>query len=323
MAGDDIVINMENNKIDVTDLQRLSKFPNSMLLVSPTKLTKIKTEIKSGSFTEKFDKVIFYGDLVTPGLIKITGQILTRKPENVISLYIQRQTGSAIIHNLPNKKLFKAGSMGLPSFGIKPYILSDIGEIVGVNESGHLVFNHSWPGQANTIWNQPQRFKEIHFTRLKGYYSTGDGVRMDQDGFLWFMKRLDDVFKLDGFSISTNELEALLSGNENIRESCVVGIEGGEKGDSVIFFVSPEHFDDNKSEIEKELNDYIKDRIGDFALPARIIIMNELPRTGTGKIVRPVLHKIALDDFTKYDDLSHVANPQSVIELLEQGVENE
>jgi acetyl-CoA synthetase len=176
--------------------------------------------------------------------------------------------------------LNRPGSMGVPAFTVEPFILNDFGQSCIINQSGELVFSASWPAMATSIYNQKKRFYELHFNKYQGYFNSNDGVRKDSDGFYWFMKRLDDVFKLNGYSLSTSELETVLSGDPEIGETAVIGIEGTESGDDISLFVAP------------------------------------YDKTKTGKLVRRLLYKIAKKDIMPHEDLSHVANPDSIETIL-------
>jgi len=169
---------------------------------------------------------------------------------------------------------------------------------------------------VRTIWGQHERFHEMYFRRFPGYFSTNDGVRIDNDGFFWFMGRIDDVIKVRGQSLATSEIESVLASHKDVIESSVVSV-AGEEGEELIAFIAVDTNDNSfLKSLEIELTEYIIRRIGEFAIPNTFIFATELPRTRTGKIVRRVLRRIASGDVGHDEDLSHIANPDSVNELI-------
>ncbi|MGM0596479.1 MAG: AMP-binding protein [Myxococcota bacterium] len=317
--GDCLVLNSASINPEQAQLKEISKVgSHTTLMIRPPRLSELT--VKSDSDQKFFDRIILHGDICSPRLVKKL-QNLTKNPENVISLWIQKQSGCSIIHTLPSAPLNRPGSMGVPAFTVEPFILNDFGQSCPTNQSGELVFSASWPAMATSIYNQKKRFYELHFNKFQGYFNSNDGVRKDSDGFYWFMKRLDDVFKLDGYSLSTSELETVLSGDPEIGETAVIGIEGSESGDDISLFVAPYDktvlSDPQRGEnVKKIIRARIKEKFGDFALPSQIQLLSELPRTKTGKLVRRLLYRIAKKDIMPREDLSHVANPDSIETIL-------
>ncbi len=323
-AGDTLALNRHESAMTVALIDQLAGRPGpSWFMVTPGGFATMKAsfEQSEAAMDSRFDKVLLFGDVVSPRLARFLGEHVAVSGEKVFTLYMQRQTGVAIIHTLGVEELSRPGSMGVPGLGIRPGVFSDFGAPCAINQSGQLAFAGTWPGMATTIYHQHDRFVQLHFSRIKNHYASGDGVRLDEHGCFWFMKRLDDVFKLDGFSISTTELETLLAGHSSVREAAVIGLEGTEQDNRVALFVTPEDArliapgNDQGELFREELRTYLKERIGEFALPYKIVLMTELPRTRTGKVVRRILHRLALDDLADLGDLSHVANPESVLQL--------
>jgi len=326
IIGSSIVISAEGEEYTCECLRYiLDKCKSTVLLTVPGRLNVIKRELNEQPFSEKgkFSKIVCCGDTLTPRLITFAGESLTTGTEHVLNLWIQSESGTALINTYPDTELNRSGALGLPFPGIEPLVLNNQGKSCRVNESGQLVFASSWPAMIRTIWGQSERFRELYFQLIPGHFSTNDGVRIDNEGFFWFMGRLDDVIKIRGQSLATSEIEAVLSSHPEISETAVVSI-GVEEGNTLFAFLVIEgNRTENKQEsvlvsLKSELTDYIAKRIGEFAIPSRFVFTDELPRTHTGKVVRRILRRVATGDISLDEDLSHVANPESVKGLIER-----
>lgn len=298
----------------------IENFKSPVMLTSPRILSTLKRELdgKNLGLSGKFELVACCGDVLSPRLVYFAGDILTDGAEKVLNLWIQSESGVAIINTLPVSGLNRPGALGLPFYGIEPVVLNNLGEVCRPNESGQLIFLSSWPAMIRTIWGQPERFGELYFRRIPGNFSTNDGVRADNEGFFWFMGRLDDVIKLRGQSLATSEIETSLITHPEISEAAVVNI-GGEENDTLYAFLVRQGGDLEKTDIlEAELAMLITKRIGEFAVPNKFIFTHELPRTRTGKIVRRILRRVATGDISIDEDLSHVANPESIKKLIQK-----
>ncbi len=293
------------------------------LLTSPRLLNTLKQSDDKAGFDGscRFETIACAGEVLYPRLISFAAKELTSGPEKILNLWIQSESGAAAIATLPAAELNKSGSLGLPLPAISAKALNTIGNECRLNESGQLVFRQSWPGMIKSIWNQEERFKELYFSRIPGYFATNDAVRIDQEGFYWFMGRLDDVVKVRGHSLATSEIEAVILGSANVAEAAVVSSTDTER-DSLTAFISladggidPED-NENIAILKKELSELITRRIGEFAVPEKYFCTRELPRTRTGKLLRRVLRRIASGDMAHDEDLGHVANPEAVSELV-------
>jgi acetyl-CoA synthetase len=297
---------------------------NPVLLTTPLMLSALKRELAGAPLSDRrFRLVASSGDVLKPRHIQFAAQALVSSPEKVMNLWVQTECGASIINTFPSPELNLPGALGLPFPGTGPQVLNYMGQTCRANESGQLVFNSSWPSMIRTIWGQDERYRQLYFRRMPGCYSTNDGARVDGQGFFWFMGRLDDVVKVRGQSFATSELEAVLAAHPLVAEAAVVGVEGEEGEEGLSAFLVPEHpFTGNRDEeiqvLEKELSESIGRRVGEFALIVQFIIAPELPRTRTGKIVRRVLKRIATGDITMDEDLSHIANPNSVEKLIRE-----
>ena len=319
ISGSGIIIAGEGDKPSTGLLrQMLDERPVPALFTTPGLLTALKRELGDDSLAQnrRFPFVACYGDILTPRFVVFAGKSLTSGPERVINMWVQSESGAALIHTYAHGNLNSPGTLGLPFFGIKAQNINHLGEICRTNESGQLVFENSWPGMIRTIWGQHERFIELYFQRIPGYFNTNDGVRVDNNGFFWFMGRLDDVIKVRGQSIATSEIEAVLMSHPMIAESAVVSIEGEEDEEIIAYVVTEKLAEAAHDTLISDLTNYIEQRIGEFAKPARFVITEELPRTRTGKIVRRLLRRIAAGSMNAHEDLSHVANPEAVDKLI-------
>lgn len=298
--------------------QLLGENPVPALLTTPNMLTALKHQHGEGVITDEsgFPLVAVCGDVLTPRLVRFVGKSLTERPERVINMWIQSESGAALITTYPHHDLSRPGALGLPYFGIEPQVINHLGKISRPNESGQLVFSGSWPGMIRGIWGQPDRFRELYFQRLPGYFNTNDGVRVDNDGFFWFMGRLDDVIKVRGQSLATSEIETVLITHPKVVESAVVYTSSEEGGEITAFLVVENPLETVDAALESELSQTIERRIGEFAVPTRYFFTDELPRTRTGKIVRRILRRIATGTMNVDEDLSHVVNPHAVKKLI-------
>ncbi len=295
------------------------------LLTTPTLLAELKTELGDAplSADRSFRFVASSGDVLRPRHISFSARSLTSSQERVLNLWVQTECGSAIVSTWPGAELNRSGALGLPFPGIRPLVVNYLGQPCRPNESGQLVFSSSWPSMIRTIWGQDERYRQLYFQRVPGYYSTNDGARGDGDGFYWFMGRLDDVIKIRGQSMATSEVEAVLIAHPFVAEAAVVSAEA-EDGESLVAFVVLEKNAEISGGIfdfetlEEELADSIERRVGEHTLISHYIIAPELPRTRTGKIVRRVLKRIAVGDISGDEDLSHLANPGAVDELIKK-----
>ncbi len=324
LNGSTIIISSAGEEIGANLLSEiLKKNPSTAFFTSPRVVTSLKMgsdeDILDG--TSRFSLVVSCGDVLTPRLVKFAAAALTTAPEQVINLWIQSESGVAVINTYSSLALNSPGALGLAFPGINPLVVNTMGEPCKPNESGQLVFTGSWPAMIRAIYGQEERYRELYFQREPGCFSTNDGVRMDDEGMFWFMGRLDDVIKVRGRSLATSEIEAILVAHEKIAEAVVVSVGLGEGWKLYAFLVLHEGMVDSASEssisaFRKELSDYVTRRIGEFAVPDTFIITSELPRTRTGKIVRRLLRRVATGDISPEEDLSHVANPESIDKIM-------
>ncbi|WEJ82057.1 acetate--CoA ligase (plasmid) [Paracoccus versutus] len=239
----------------------------------------------------------------------------------IVDTWWQTETGGHMITSLPGAIEAKPGSATLPFFGVKPVVLDAQS---GVPQDGHgeeidgvLCIADSWPGQMRTVWGDHQRFMETYFQQYPGYYFTGDGCRRDKDGYYWITGRVDDVINVSGHRMGTAEVESALVAHEKVAEAAVVGYPHPLKGQGIYAYVTLMNGVEPSDELRAELEKWVRTEIGPIAKPDLIQWAPGLPKTRSGKIMRRILRKIAEDDFGALGDISTLADPGVVDELIE------
>ncbi|MBA2848639.1 acetate--CoA ligase [Thermosulfuriphilus ammonigenes] len=234
----------------------------------------------------------------------------------IVDTWWQTETGGFLISPIPYAMPLKPGSATLALPGVEPVILKDDGTPAGVNEGGHLCMARAWPGMLRGVWGDPERFKQIYFSRFKGYYYTGDGARQDEDGYFWIMGRLDDVINVSGHRLGTMELESALVAHPAVAEAAVIGVPHEVKGETIYAFVILKEGYEPSDELRKELVKHVRTVIGPIATPEYLQFVSGLPKTRSGKIMRRILRKIATGQYEDLGDTSTLADPAVVDELI-------
>jgi acetyl-CoA synthetase len=234
----------------------------------------------------------------------------------VVDTWWQTETGGILITPLPGATDLKPGSATRPFFGVKPALVDAEGRIVEGAASGNLVITDSWPGQMRTVYGDHQRFIDTYFKTYPGNYFTGDGCRRDADGYWWITGRVDDVLNVAGHRLGTAEVESALVAHEKVAEAAVVGYPHPIKGQGIYAYVTLMAGEAGDEPLRKELVQWVRKEIGPFASPDLIQFAPGLPKTRSGKIMRRILRKIAEDDFGNLGDISTLAEPAVVDDLV-------
>ena len=216
----------------------------------------------------------------------------------IVDTWWQTETGAIMISALPGVTETKPGSAQVPLPGIGVDVVDDEGNHVGNGNGGLLVLTKPWPSMLRGIWGDPERFVETYWEKFqdKGYYFAGDGARLDEDGDVWFLGRVDDVMNVSGHRLSTTEIESALVGNEAVAEAAVVGASDETTGQAVVAFViiKQSYLDAHSPEgLADTLRRWVGDQIGPIARPRDVYIVGELPKTRSGKIMRRLLRDVA------------------------------
>ncbi len=235
----------------------------------------------------------------------------------IVDTWWQTETGGILITPLPGAIPTKPGSATLPFFGVRPAIIDEQGRIVEGPASGALFIAEPWPGMMRTVYGQHERFKEMYFTRVPGYYFTGDGCRRDEDGYYWITGRIDDVINVAGHRLGTAEVESALVSHPAVAEAAVVGYPHEIKGQGIYAYVTLKTGREYTDALKKELVGHVRKEIGPIATPDVIHWAPGLPKTRSGKIMRRILRKIAENQTDQIGDTTTLADPSVVQHLIE------
>ena len=235
----------------------------------------------------------------------------------IVDTWWQTETGGILITPLPGATALKPGSATRPFFGIQPAIVDGDGNVQEGAAEGVLVLLDSWPGQMRTLYGDHQRFVETYFTTFPGKYFTGDGGRRDEDGYYWITGRVDDVINVSGHRMGTAEVESALVAHQGVAEAAVVGYPHEIKGQGIYAYVTLNVGLEPTEELRKELVLWVRKEIGPIAAPDLIQWAPGLPKTRSGKIMRRILRKIAENDPTHLGDVTTLADPGVVEDLVE------
>ncbi len=238
----------------------------------------------------------------------------------IVDTWWQTETGGIMISALPYATPLKPGSATRPLPGIDAAIYNEKGQEAAPNEGGRLVIKKPWPGMLRGVFGDPERFKKTYFSRFPGIYDPEDGARKDEDGYFWFMGRLDDVMNVSGHRLGTAEIESALVAHKDVAEAAVVGSPHEIKGETIYAFVTLKADIEPSDELKAELRKWVRTEVGPIATPEFIQFSEGLPKTRSGKIMRRILRKISAGMHTAHDfgDTSTLADPD-VVDVLVKG----
>jgi acetyl-CoA synthetase len=236
----------------------------------------------------------------------------------IVDTWWQTETGAALITPLPGAIDQKPGSATLPFFGVQPAIVDGEGNILDGACEGNLVLIDSWPGQMRTVFGDHQRFIDTYFTTFKGRYFTGDGAKRDADGYYWITGRVDDVLNVAGHRLGTAEIESALVAHPKVAEAAVVGCPHDIKGQGIYCFVTLIADAQPSDALRAELREFVRKEISPIATPDFIQWAPGLPKTRSGKIMRRILRKIAANEHDQLGDISTLADPSVVENLVKE-----
>ena len=234
----------------------------------------------------------------------------------IVDTWWQTETGGIMITPLPGAHELKPGFASFPFFGVEPVLLDENGVELEGAATGLLAIKRSWPGQIRSVYNDHQRMVDTYFSTYPGYYFTGDGALRDQEGYFCITGRVDDVLNVSGHRMGTAEVESALGEHPQIAESAVVGFPHDIKGQGIYAFVTPKAGVAPDDQLKSELVDLCVREIGPIAKPDTIQWAPGLPKTRSGKIMRRILRKIAEQDFDNLGDISTLADPSVVADLV-------
>ncbi len=234
----------------------------------------------------------------------------------VVDTWWQTETGGHMITPLPGATQLKPGSATQPFFGVVPAIVDQEGHVLEGACEGNLVITRPWPGQMRTVYGDHQRFVDTYFKTYPGYYFTGDGAKRDEDGYYWITGRVDDVLNVSGHRMGTAEVESALVLHESVAEAAVVGYPHDIKGQGIYAYVTLVKNVEPSEQLRSDLVALVRKEIGPIALPDVIQWAPGLPKTRSGKIMRRILRKIAANETDSLGDISTLADPGVVEDLV-------
>nr|WP_221199929.1 acetate--CoA ligase [Nocardioides soli] len=240
----------------------------------------------------------------------------------VVDTWWQTETGMIMISPLPGVTAGKPGSAMTSIPGVSAEVVNEAGEPVPNGSGGYLVLTQPWPAMLRTIWGDDERFRDTYWSRFaqEGFYFAGDGAKKDDDGDIWVLGRVDDVMNVSGHRLSTTEIESALVSHPKVAEAAVVGAKDADTGQAVCAFVIlREDAGDGGDDIVKELRQHVRKEIGPIATPRQIMIVPELPKTRSGKIMRRLLRDVA--ENREVGDVTTLAD-SSVMDLISQGLDS-
>ncbi|MGO1435474.1 MAG: acetate--CoA ligase [Canibacter sp.] len=213
----------------------------------------------------------------------------------IVDTWWQTETGAILVSPLPGITSLKPGSAQSPVPGISIEVVNDEGDRLDPGQSGLLTLNRPWPSMARGIWGDPERFIDTYWSRFDGLYFAGDGAKIDDDGDLWVLGRVDDVMNISGHRLSTAEIESSLVEHHAVAEAAVVGAKDDTTGQAVVAFVILKSHQDlvTEDEAPQILRQHVAKQIGAIARPRQVFLVNELPKTRSGKIMRRLLKSVA------------------------------
>jgi len=235
----------------------------------------------------------------------------------IVDTWWQTESGGLMISALPYATPQKPGSAALPLPGIVPKVVDKDGKEAAPGEDGFFIQTRAWPGILRGVWGDPERFKTQYFSAFPGAFETGDGARVDKDGYIWITGRIDDVVNVSGHRMGTAEIESALVAHPDVAEAAVVGMPHDLKGQAIYAYVTLKEGVEPTQELLAALRKHVRAEIGPIAAPEVIQFAQGLPKTRSGKIMRRILRKIAEGETSQLGDTSTLADPGVVTDLIE------
>ena len=298
------------------------KYGVTILYTAPTAIRtfmKWGEDIPAGYDLSRIRLMGSVGESINPEAWKWYHRVIGGGKAPIVDTWWQTETGAIMISPLPGITTLKPGSAQKPVPGISIDVLDEIGEPLPNEASGFLVLTEPWPSMLRGIYGDPQRYKDTYWSRFDAMYFAGDGAKRDEDGDIWLLGRVDDVMNVSGHRLSTTEIESALVGHESVAEAAVVGAADETTGQAVCAFVIliSGHEDDDQDVLVQRLRDHVAKEIGAIAKPRQIMVVPELPKTRSGKIMRRLLKDVA--EHRNVGDVTTLAD-SSVMDLISKGM---
>jgi acetyl-CoA synthetase len=295
----------------------------SMLYTAPTAIRAFMAkgeEPFTHSSRRSLNIIATAGEPINPAAWQWYHDVIGAGQAQVIDTWWQTETGGVMITPLPGTDSHKPGAATQPFYGVCPQLVNNEGQVIDGPGEGNLVVTDSWPGQMRTLWGDHERFVQTYFSTFPGKYCTGDGARRDEDGDYWITGRVDDVINVSGHRLGTAEIESALVAHEKVAEAAVVGCPHDIKGQGIYVYVTLNQGLQESEALLQELRDWVRKEIGPVASPDWIQFAPGLPKTRSGKIMRRILRKIAANEFDQLGDVSTLADPAVVPQLVDSRV---
>jgi acetyl-CoA synthetase len=262
------------------------------------------------------------GEPINPEAWMWYRRVIGRDHAPIVDTWWQTETGAIMISPLPGVTATKPGSAQVAVPGIAVDVIDDTGASVPDGQGGYLVLTKPWPAMLRGIWGDPERFKETYWARFPGLYFAGDGAKKDEDGNLWLLGRVDDVMNVSGHRLSTTEIESALVSHPRVAEAAVVGATDATTGQAVCAFVIMRGTaaEEDAEALVLELRNHVGKEIGPIAKPRQIMIVTELPKTRSGKIMRRLLRDVA--ENREVGDVTTLAD-SAVMDLIKTGLSSD
>jgi len=299
----------------------IDKYQVNILYTAPTAIRSLMAmgdESITGTQRDSLQLLGSVGEPINPEAWRWYNTSMGKSRCPIVDTWWQTETGGIMITPLPGATRTKPGSATRPFFGIKPTIINEKGEVQKLGNKGYLVIADSWPGQARTIYGDHQRFISTYFSQYPSYYFSGDGAYQDNDEYYWITGRIDDVINVSGHRFSTAEIESALVAHPLVAEAAAVGYPHDLKGQGIyVYAVLANNAPKNQQTIQT-LKQAIRDDIGAIATPDIIQLVDDLPKTRSGKIMRRILRKIAANQEKDLGDVSTLADESVVQKIIEE-----
>ena len=301
----------------------VEKYGVTILYTAPTL---IRTWMKWGDeFPNKFDLSSLrllgsVGEPINPEAWMWYRTVVGKERCPIVDTWWQTETGAIMISPLPGVTATKPGSAMRPLPGISAKVVDEKATPVGNGHGGFLILDQPWPSMLRGVWGEPERYKETYWSRFPGIYFAGDGAKLDEDGAYWLLGRVDDVMNVSGHRISTTEVESALVSHPAVAEAAVVGAADAMTGQGIVAFVILRGGVESAQGdvLNKDLRDHVAKEIGAIAKPRQIMVVNELPKTRSGKIMRRLLKDVA--ENRAVGDATTLADP-NVMKLIAEGLQ--
>lgn len=309
------------NYPDVTRIGRIiDKHKVNILYTAPTAIRSMMAEgsaAMEGADGSSLRLLGSVGEPINPEAWHWYYETVGKSQCPIVDTWWQTETGGILISPLPGATALKPGSATRPFFGVVPGLVDNLGNLLEGATEGNLVILDSWPGQMRSIYRDHDRFVDTYFKTFRGMYFTGDGARRDEDGYYWITGRVDDVLNVSGHRMGTAEIESAMVAHRKVAEAAVVGVPHPLKGQGIYVYVTLLAGEEPSDQLRQELQQWVRKEIGPIAVPDVIQWAPGLPKTRSGKIMRRILRKIATDEYDALGDISTLADPGVVPQLIE------